>query len=326
MKHPYLMDLNNEESWMYPIELIGPDGHKGEDQRTIHMPEGPDRLFCVTDSIMYPDSPEAAQDYHFHEHKHGWEDFFVDSGGLDLYVNGKKSYAAPGDIIHLQPFEAHGMKFHAPTKYRGFMHGIANSDNSPVLAVLRAKNPDAMKDPAFPRSKIGGGDFYPRETPLWEEVPSEQCSSIRNINRPIETFQLDGVTMKMMVARWENGGLCEMWAAEMKEGFTATSVQYPIHLELYYVTAGQVKFTVFDEEFVAGPECVVKVPKLAPFTITALTDAVMYDVGGLPRWYAYLQDRASILKHDPERAEKPETFEELREKFDIQIKMAPMKK
>ena len=31
MRHPYLVDLNNPNDWLYPIELIGPDGHKGED-------------------------------------------------------------------------------------------------------------------------------------------------------------------------------------------------------------------------------------------------------------------------------------------------------
>jgi len=321
MKHPYLMDLNNQENWLYSIELFGANGHKGEDQRTIHMPEGSDRLFCVTDSLMYPAAPDAPVDYHYHEHKYGWEDFFVDSGGLDLYVNGKKAYVAPGDIIHLQPYEAHGMNFHAPTKYRGFMHGIANSDNAPVFAVLREKNPDAANDPDLPRNKILGGDFHPREAPVLKEIAPEMCSSIRNISRPLETFELDGITMKMIVARWENGGLCEMWAAEMKEGFKAESIKYPLHLEMYYVTSGQVKFTIFDEEFVAGPECVVKVPKLAAFSITAMTDAVMYDVGGLPRWYAYLQDRASVLEYDPARAKNPAAFEALREKFDVQLKM-----
>lgn len=320
MKHPYLMDLNDEDSWLYPIELKGPDGHKGEDQRTIHMPEGKDRLFCVTDSVMYPPPPDRADHpLHSHEHQMGWEVFFVDSGGMDLYVHGIKTYVAPGSLIHLQPYEEHGMTFRAPTKYRGFMHGIPNSDNAPVIAALRGKEPDALQNPEFPMSKIWGGDFHSREAPLWEEVPPEKCSCVRNKDRPMATFRLDGVIMKMISARWENGGLCEMWAAEMSKGFSVKSDPYPLHLELYYVTAGEVKFTVFDEEFIAGPECVVKIPKLARFSITALSDAVMYDVGGLPRWYAYLQDRASILSNDPERAGNPETFRTLRDKFGVQL-------
>ena len=318
MRHPYCWDLNNPESWLYPIELIGPDGHKGEDQRTIHMPEGPDRLFCITDSVMYATRTDIEGNLHYHEHQMGWEDFFVDSGSMDLYINDKKVFVTVGDIIHLQPYEAHGMFFHSPVKYRGFMHGLPNSDNSPVGAVLREKNPDAMKDPAYPRDRIGIRDIYMREPPLFEECAAEKCSSIRNIKRPMATFALDGVSMKMISARWENGGVCEMWAADMQKGFSVKSDPYIIHPDLFYITSGQVKFTVYGEEFIAGPECVVKAPKLSNYTIEALSDAVMYDVGGVPRWYAYLQDRSSVMQNDPERAKDAETLKSLREKFFVQ--------
>jgi len=322
MKHPYLMDLNDKESWLYPIELKGPDGHKGEDQRTIHMPIGPDRLFCVTDSVMYPPPEGRVNDPHYHDHPFGWEIFFVDSGSMDLYVNGMKVLVKAGDIIHLQTHEAHGMHFHSPVKYRGFMHGISNSDYAPELAVLREKNPgfNVWQDPELPEMfQIGGGKRIPREKPIWVEVPVEQCSTIRNINRPMATFKLDGVTMKMISARWENGGLCEMWAAEMDKGYTAKSVKYCSNMEMYYVTAGEIKFNVLGEEFIAKPECVVKAPKLGNFTIEALTDAVMYDVGGLPYWQSYMLDRASVEQYDPERAKDPATFAALRSRFGVQL-------
>ena len=144
MKHPYLIDLNDKENWLYPIEIFGPDGTKGEDQRTINMGEGEHRLLCVTDSLMYPSKPG---EIHCHEHQIGYEDFFVDGGGLDIIVNGKRTFVGPGNIIHLQPYEGHGMVFKAPTKYRGFFHDLKNSDNSSVLAILREKRPDVAKDP-----------------------------------------------------------------------------------------------------------------------------------------------------------------------------------
>ena len=110
-----------------------------------------------------------------------------------------------------------------------------------------------------------------------------------------------------------------MWAAEMDKGYSAKSEKYLNHAELYYITAGQVNFRIWDDEYVAGPECVVKVPALSNFAITALTDAVMYDVGGVSRWQAYMYDRASILQYDPERANDPATFSALREKFGVQL-------
>jgi quercetin dioxygenase-like cupin family protein len=243
---------------------------------------------------------------------------------MDLYVNGMKTLVTTGNIIHLQAYEAHGMVFHDPVKYRGFFHGLANYDNQPEMYILRKKNPQIMQDPEFMRIREtgvtgGGRDFYVREKPVWVDVPIEENPSVRNINRPLATFCLDGITLKQMTRRWENGGRCEMWAAEMDKGFKAASGQYLNHAELYYVTAGQVKFTIWDEEYVAEKECVVKIPALANFSISALTDAVMYDVGGVPRWQAYLEDRASILHYDPERGKDPATFAALREKFGVQI-------
>ncbi|NLO47576.1 MAG: cupin domain-containing protein [Clostridiales bacterium] len=320
MKHPYLIDLNDRENWLYPIELFGPDGHKGEDQRTINMPEGPHKELCVTDSVMYPGKSSKPSELHCHEHRIGYEDFFVDSGGLDLYINGKKTYVAPGNIIHLQPYEAHGMNFRAPTKYRGFFHDLGNSDNSPVIAILRAKKPNAMQDPNFTKYMMGPGDIYMREAPEWVEVPPEQCPNVRNISRPMAEFKLDGATMKMITARWENGGVNELWGVEMEPGFYAEWVEYPLETEMYYVTAGEVEFTVYDETFVAYPECVVKIPKFASHSIVAKSNAVMYDIAGKTRWYAFLQDRSSILYYEPERAKKPETMAALKEKFGCMIK------
>jgi len=80
-----------------------------------------------------------------------------------------------------------------------------------------------------------------------------------------------------------------------------------------------VKFVIWGEDVGAGTECVVKVPALRNFSLTVLEDAVMYDVGGSPRWQAYFEDRASILKFDPARAKDPATFAALREKFGVQL-------
>lgn len=317
MKHPYLMDLNDQENWLYPIEIFGPDGSKGEDQRTINMGEGEHRLLCVTDSLMYPNKPG---DIHCHEHQFGYEDFFVDSGGLDIITNGKSAFVGSGNIIHLQPYEAHGMNFKYPTKYRGFFHDLNNSDNSPVLAILREKRPDVAKDPDFFKFVTSKFDSLMREKPVYVEVPPEQMSSVRNISRPMMEFKLEGVSMKMLTARWENGGVNELWAAEMEPGFHAEWVDLPAETEMYYVTEGKVTFKVYDDEFEAYPECVVKIPKFASHSIVAQTKAVMYDIAGLTRWQALLQDRTSILQYDPERAKKPETMAELKAKFGCQIK------
>ena len=319
MKHPYLIDLNDQENWINP-QVLGerPDGSRGEDQRTIHLGQGVHRLFCVTDSVMYPGDPDNV---HFHEHSMGYECFFVDSGGTDLYVDGKKAYVEPGSIIHLQPWQAHGMSFRAPTKYRGFFHDMKNSDTAMERALLRQMNPDVVKRPDyFPRFVSSQHDTMRRAPFPCVEVPAEQVSAIKHISRSMDTFQLDGVTMKMISARWENGGVNEMWAAEMAPGFHAEWVEFPTENEMYYVTAGEIRFQVYDEVFTAYPECVVKIPMFASHSITALTQSVMYDIGGQTRWQAFLQDYSANLIQDPSMAADAEAMDNLKLKYGCQIK------
>ena len=165
-------------------------------------------------------------------------------------------------------------------------------------------------------------DFINREPAYnYKEVPPEECSCIRHKDRPMARFELEGCIAKMITARWESSGLCEMWCFEMKKGFSAESYKYPKITDLYYVTEGEIKFKVYDEEFVAKPECVVKIPRFAPRSFEALTDAVLYDVGGMPMWYGYFLDRDSILGLDPDRAKDPQTWDDLRKKHNIHYKI-----
>jgi hypothetical protein len=85
----------------------------------------------------------------------------------------------------------------------------------------------------------------------------------------------------------------------MEPGFTAEWVKYPTNRELLYVRSGEVKFTVFDEEFVAPPESIINIPKFAPHSLEALTKAEVYDLGGQTLWASFLHDYMSIKTYDP---------------------------
>jgi len=312
----YLYDLNDPKNFIAPITMKAPDGHIIETQHTILMPDKPRRHFTMTDSIMMKTRPGSIPNSH--EHHVGYEIFFLDSGGMDIFIDGQKTYVKPGSIMLVQPYQAHGSTFYEDTKYRGFFHDLPYNDEGDAGLLLREHNPDYMNDPDFPKEIAPLGDFYLREPHLdYAEVPPEQCRPIRHRERPMATFNLPGVTMKMITGRWEHGGLCEIWCFEMKKGFFAESYQYPANTDLYYVIEGKVKFKVYEEEFTAKEECLVKIPKYAPRSFDVLEDAVVYDVGGMPRWDAYMTDRASVLEREPERAALPETFDELRKKFGI---------
>ena len=315
----YLIDLNDPANFINPVSVKAPDGYVVEDQHTVLFPEGEHRLFCMTDSIMHATRPGSA--LNSHEHYWGYEIFFVDSGSADVYINGLKSFMDTGSIFFLQPYQAHSMYIHSDIKYRGFFHDWLYHEDGEAGDLLRKYHPDYMTDPDFPKDILPAGDFFMRESPYnFKEVPPEECSPIRHKDRPLAQYELPGATMKMITARWENGGLCEMWCFEMKKGFYGKSYPFPANTDLYYVTDGEVKFNVYDEEFVAKKEHLVKIPKYAPRSFEAQTDAVMYDVGGLTRWYAYFMDRESIMALDPERAAKPETFDELRKKLGVYYK------
>ena len=317
----YLYDLNDPKNFIEQVDMKRPDGRVFEHQHTILMPENPRRNFCMTDSIMLK-SPEGSPPA-MHVHRESYEIFFVDSGGMDSYVNGQKAYVKPGSILFYQPFQAHGAYFHENVKFRGFFHDRPYYEEGDAYFLLHSSNPDFLLDPELPLDNLPMKDFIDRETPYnYKEVPPEQCSCIRHRERPMAQFNLEGgCTAKMLTGRWENSGLCEMWCFEMKKGFSAESDKYPKITDLYYVTEGEIKFRVYNEEFIAKTEHVVKIPRWTPRRFEALTDAVMYDVGGMPMWYSYFLDRESIHGLAPERAKDPKTWETLRKKFDIHYKL-----
>ena len=94
--------------------------------------------------------------------------------------------------------------------------------------------------------------------------------------------------------------------------------------EQYYVRSGKVKLTVFGEEYVAGKACLVNVPRLAPFTLTALEDAEVYDMGGQTKWFAFLQDYESVRTYDPARLADKAALQALKDKYGIPLESMGM--
>ena len=112
----------------------------------------------------------------------------------------------------------------------------------------------------------------------------------------------------------------EVWAAEMERGFTAASNPYPLKTEMLYVTEGEVRFQVYDDTFIAHPECIVKLPKYGEYRLEALSDAVVYDVGGQTEWFTLLRDCASIRSADPARFADAEAMRELKYRHNCEIR------
>ena len=44
----------------------------------------------------------------YHEHSKGYETFSIDRGSVEVTINGKRSVAEAGDLIHIEPYMSHG--------------------------------------------------------------------------------------------------------------------------------------------------------------------------------------------------------------------------
>ena len=317
MSYQYLIDLNDPVNWKFPVVNKEADGTIWEEGRTVHFPMGKDSLLRVTDSVFHP-QPNT----HIHYHRNAYEIFFWSMEPFDFYSGGRVAEIEPGCITLHRPYDPHGFGFRGVSRKVGFFHRMEMTlEDGLCGALLREKRPDARSQPDFPKLDLGLSDFVRCEDPInYTRVPWQEMDSVRHISRPLATERFDGVTMKMIIARWETGGVKEVWAAEMEKGFVAESNRYPLKTEMLYVTEGEVKFTVYDDTFIAHKECVVKLPKYGEYRIEALTDAVVYDVNGRSEWFNYFVQRKSILASDPVRAADPETMAELKRRFGIEIR------
>jgi len=317
----YLIDLNNEAHWLYTASppITRPDGKPSEEMAVFIVPEIIDghKLFGMTDSIMFS---SEGHEMPFHQHRTGYETWFVDSNAMDISINGLVTRVEPGSFFHLQPYMIHRMYMYGDVKFRGFFQDWTGADSVPYTQLMEYYQPGLkakFKQTAF---FTEAGDHFIHEPMDCVRVPNEQMPAVRHPDRPLAKFELEGVTIKLMVGRWECGGVREINYFEFEKGFKAETVDFPAYRELYYVREGQIKFKIFNDEFVAYPECLVDIPKYIPHSMEALTKAAMYDIGGLTCWYDTLHDYTTILKKFPEKAKDPVEIEKRRALNRFQIK------
>jgi len=317
LPYQYLIDLNDSNNWQFPVVNKEADGTIWEEGRTVHFPMGREGLFRVTDSVFYP-QPNS----HIHYHRNAYEVFFWSKAPFDFYSGGKVAEVEPGCITLHRPYDPHGFGFRGVSRKVGFFHRMDMTlEDGLCGALLREKRPEARSDPDFPRFGPAPPDFVHCEDPInYRRVPWQEMDSVRHISRPLAEEHFDGVTMKMLIARWEAGGVKEIWAAEMEKGFCAFSNTYPLKTEMLYVTSGEVKFTVYDDTFVARRECIVKLPKYGEYRIEALTDATVYDVSGQSEWFNYFVERKSICAADPTQTADSEKMKQLKFQHSIEIR------
>ena len=327
MNYKFVVDLDDHEgSGIADKYRYSDNGELVEVMSWVQDGEGPHYLYNVTDTVMaktpsnqtYDEASEMS-----HEHRSGFETFFIDSGLMYVYLDGVRVLVEPGDILHLQPGQQHAMAQIESVKFRGFFHDLDAFTFGRKRKDFLEYMPEAADDPDY-RAATMSKDFVKRVRPCYKDVPAETVNAIKNPKRPKAEYHFDGATVKVIIPRWEEWGVCECICAEMKKGFTAKWVKYPSSRELYYVRNGKVEFTIFNNKYVAGKACIVNIPEHAPHSVVALEDSEVYQVHANTHWFSFLQDYESLKINFPEKLEDPETLKELKKKFECDIESIGM--
>lgn len=328
MAVPFIIDLDDHEgSGIKTFIRYHANGEKEEEMSAVLDGAGPHGLYNITDTVMNKTptgvSVEEASRM-VHEHKKGYELFFVDSGKMYLYVYGKRCIIQTGDIVQLQPEQIHSMVSMEDVKWRGFFHDLDSFQDSIEINEAMEKIPGGKQSPEFSKAKLPV-DHVRHEQPFFVDVPTETVNAVKHPDRPLGKFEFDGVTVKTIVPRWENGGVTELNLAELQAGTTLRWGYHP-YREQYYVRKGRVELNIYGESYVAKKSCVINVPKLAPFRLTALEDAEVYDVGGQTHWFNFLLDLESIRTFNRERLNDPQTLIQLKETYRIPLEAIEVRK
>ena len=320
MKYRYLIEFDNPDHAYYSSSFDSPEGERMENVSMLTLPDVSGHRFFAMTANEWPYRKNQDQQM-YHHHQVGYETFFIKEGSLDLHINGKRCFVKAGSIVNYRPYEMHAMTIHETVVSRGFFQNYDSLDSVVEMRLLESYDPDARKKMMESRPpEEAMSDFHINEYMDYEKVPVEQVYSVKHPDRPQATFDFDGVKAKLLLARWDLGGLREVWRFEMEKGFHAESVDYPGHRSLIYLTDGAVEVKIYDDEFVADKECLIDIPKNLKYTIKAKTDAKMYEVGGLSGWYNFMHDYTAVKKNNPDKFNDEKYIADLKKKNQIFIK------
>lgn len=293
MKSKYLIRMLEPEDWIRTYD---------EGTQVVNdfiLPIGPWEKNEMSDTIYHVDAQVA-----YHEHRKGYETFFVPQGKVECFVRGKRFVMGAGDILHLPPYVGHGFRhleegsvwrelFQEINMAQGIMNKntIKNSydglyDDPDFIQMYRAANRSIIREPIK----------------AWEDVDKRDMPECRTEDFAYSTYQFDGITLRLKVGRWECNGVKEVWHMALDKGFTLEYADPHPEWELYYISKGKMKFTVLDEEFEATSDCLVHIPPYCKHTMTAVEEGTeMFDMGCASFTLSLLEDLASMEVSAPEK-------------------------
>ncbi|MDR1157276.1 MAG: cupin domain-containing protein [Oscillospiraceae bacterium] len=305
MKHKYLIRAYDKRDWLFELD----DGT--ECVRQFTLPVGPYEKNEMSDTVYH-----RGDNTPYHEHEQGCETFFIVKGSVEVTVRGKRCIASAGDMLHLMPGVPHGFVFlEEGTVWRELFQSINMAQSTLNKNLIKSRYPGLYYEPDFRRRYLGGAKNIERFPPVVTNVPKENLPEIRTPSFALSAFSFDGVELRQKVGRWECGQLKEIWHASLRQG---VRIDWDIPYgdwELYYIETGEIRFTILDESFVAGPDTIVHIPPYAVHSLEVLRDACLYDCDCSAKLLSLLEDHAALLASDPDRLSTEEARRDFLHKY-----------
>lgn len=309
MEKRYLIRMNEPSDWLR---------HWDEGTQVVNdfiLPRGPYEKDEMSDTIYHKDAEVP-----YHQHKKGYETFMIAKGSVECFIRGKHFVANTGDIIHLAPYTPHGFRFlEEGTIWRELFQEINMAQGIMNKNTVRGHYESYMDDDEFMEMYRLGNKGLARETPVAVDVEKETMHEVRTPDFAFSEYKGNGYELKLKVGKWETNGVKEIWQAKLLKGVNV-KFEYPHkNWELYYITKGSVQFTILDETFVAGPDCLVHIPPFHKHSWKVLEDTELFDYGGEMDLMALMEDYDSIKKYKPEKLKDKEFMTSFLRKYSCYV-------
>ena len=209
----------------------------------------------------------------YHEHSKGYETFSIDRGSVEVTVNGKRSVAEAGDLIHIEPYMSHGFRFlEEGTIWRELFLGMDMYGGILEKQLIDRSYPEKLKDDAFMAGYRLKHHTKRLGEPEPEVVPKEGLPQIRPKGKGIACFAFDGIVCSQKVGRHETGGAKEIWEFVIDKGICVEWDAPHPDWDLYVVKEGRVEVSVLGETFTANARDILHVPPYTGYYMKILDD------------------------------------------------------
>ena len=201
----------------------------------------------------------------YHEHSRGTETFSIDRGRVEVIINGKRTVAEAGDLIHIPPYTSHGFRFlEEGTIWRELFQGMDMYSGIMEKSLIQRSCPEKLDDPDFMAAYRLRHHTIRLGEPEPEDVAKSQVPQIRTKDAALVSFSFPGVVCRQKVGRWETGGEKEIWEFVFDKGVTLEwDVPHP-NWDLFVVKEGSVAVEAAGERFTAHKRDIINIPPYTP--------------------------------------------------------------